>query len=146
MADNDSDIGAFLAGFVVGGLVGAAVALILAPQSGEETRAQIRQKGIELRDRAEESVDEARRKADETATEARRRAEELAAAARQRAEALAKEAREKAAGVRLVLEEQRDRLESAIDAGRQAARRKRGEPSGDAASPESGTPPSPPGA
>ena len=43
MADNDSDIGAFLSGFVIGGLVGAAVALILAPQSGEETRAQIRQ-------------------------------------------------------------------------------------------------------
>ena len=38
MAQNDNDFSAFLAGFVVGGLVGAAVALILAPQSGEETR------------------------------------------------------------------------------------------------------------
>ena len=56
MADNDSDIGAFLSGFMLGGLVGAAVALILAPQSGEETRAQIRQKGIELRDQALETA------------------------------------------------------------------------------------------
>ena len=47
MADNDSDFGAFFTGLVVGGLVGAAVALMLAPQSGEETRAQIRQRSIE---------------------------------------------------------------------------------------------------
>ena len=46
MADNDSDFGAFFTGLVVGGLVGAAVALMLAPQSGEETRAQIRQRII----------------------------------------------------------------------------------------------------
>jgi hypothetical protein len=61
MADNDSDIGAFFAGFVIGGLVGAAAALVLAPQSGEETRAQIRQKGIELRDQTVETAEETRR-------------------------------------------------------------------------------------
>ena len=42
MGDNNSDFGAFLAGFVIGGLVGAATALLLAPQSGEETRTIIR--------------------------------------------------------------------------------------------------------
>lgn len=41
MSDNNSDLGAFLAGFVIGGLVGAATAIILAPQSGEETRSQL---------------------------------------------------------------------------------------------------------
>lgn len=54
MADNGGDLGSFLAGFVIGGLIGAGVALLTAPQSGEETRAMIGEKGIELRDRAEE--------------------------------------------------------------------------------------------
>ena len=45
---------AFFAGLVIGGLVGAALALLLAPQSGEETRAQIRDKSLEYKDWAEE--------------------------------------------------------------------------------------------
>lgn len=49
MSENtSSDLGAFLAGFVIGGLIGAATAIILAPQSGQETRAQITAKGNEL--------------------------------------------------------------------------------------------------
>jgi gas vesicle protein len=45
----------FFAGLVIGGLVGATLSLLLAPQSGEETRAQIRDKSIEYKDRAGES-------------------------------------------------------------------------------------------
>ena len=45
---------AFFAGLVIGGLIGAALALLLAPQSGEETRAQIRDKSLECKDWAEE--------------------------------------------------------------------------------------------
>lgn len=42
MSDNNSgDVGAFLAGFIIGGLVGAATAMILAPKSGAELRAQL---------------------------------------------------------------------------------------------------------
>lgn len=48
MSDNSNDLGAFLAGFVIGGLVGAATAIILAPQSGEETRSQIANRSNEL--------------------------------------------------------------------------------------------------
>lgn len=39
-----------LASFVIGGLAGAVTMLLLAPQSGEETRTQLQKKGIELRD------------------------------------------------------------------------------------------------
>jgi gas vesicle protein len=49
---NDSGTGAFLAGFIIGGLVGAAAALVLAPQSGEQTRGQLAQQGDWLRDSA----------------------------------------------------------------------------------------------
>lgn len=38
---NDSGFGSFLAGVVIGCLIGAAVGLLLAPQSGEELREQV---------------------------------------------------------------------------------------------------------
>jgi gas vesicle protein len=45
---HSNDLGAFLAGFVIGGLVGAATAIILTPQSGQETRSKIASKSNEL--------------------------------------------------------------------------------------------------
>ena len=48
MSENNSG-GAFFTGFLLGGLVGAAAALLMTPQSGEKTRVQIRERGIELR-------------------------------------------------------------------------------------------------
>jgi gas vesicle protein len=75
--NNGGEIGAFFAGFLVGGLVGAAVALIMAPQSGEETRDQIRQKGIELQSKAGDTLTEARAKVEAVAADVKRRAEEL---------------------------------------------------------------------
>lgn len=39
-----------LVSLVIGGLAGAVTMLLLAPQSGEETRIQLQKKGIELRD------------------------------------------------------------------------------------------------
>lgn len=45
-----------LTGLLVGGLIGAATALLFAPRSGEETRAELRGKAIDLRDRTTETV------------------------------------------------------------------------------------------
>lgn len=55
---SDSFLGVVL-GMLIGGLVGAVTMLLLAPQSGKDTRLQIRQKGMELRDETTEMVDEA---------------------------------------------------------------------------------------
>jgi gas vesicle protein len=44
----------FLGGFLLGGIVGAAIALLLAPESGEQLRGQIRDEGVMLRDRSQE--------------------------------------------------------------------------------------------
>lgn len=94
MSDRD-EFGAFLVGFVVGGLTGAVVALLFAPQSGEETRALIKDKSIELRDQASHTAEDLLARAEAAASEARTRAEELTKEARQRAETLAKEVRER---------------------------------------------------
>jgi len=53
MADNDSGI-AFVSGFLLGGVLGAAVGMLLAPKSGAETRAGISEQGDVWRERAEE--------------------------------------------------------------------------------------------
>ena len=47
-----------LAGILVGGLAGAVTMLLLAPQSGKDTRRQIREKSIELRDRTSEMMED----------------------------------------------------------------------------------------
>lgn len=67
MAENSGDLGSFLAGFVIGGLIGAGVALLMAPQSGEETRALIADKSIELRDRAYDTAGEVQARAEDLA-------------------------------------------------------------------------------
>jgi len=75
MSDRD-DFGAFLIGFVVGGLTGAVVALLFAPQSGEETRAVIKEKSIELRDKAAQQAELVASKAEKFAVEAKTRGKE----------------------------------------------------------------------
>jgi gas vesicle protein len=45
-----------LTGILVGGLIGATAMLFLAPRSGEEMRAEVRDKATELRDRTAETV------------------------------------------------------------------------------------------
>ncbi len=84
MSENN-DFGAFLIGFIVGGLTGAAVSLLFAPQSGEETRALIRDKAIVLRDQAAESVEEARLQAEKAWEEAKQKADEFSKVAKEKA-------------------------------------------------------------
>jgi len=128
MSSDSDEFGAFLVGFIVGGLTGAVVSLLFAPQSGEETRALIRDKSIELRDRASESAEEALSRAEAVAAETRARAEVLAKQARTRADEFAKEARTRADDL---AKEVRSRGESALDAVRKTTMRK---PGGDASS------------
>jgi len=47
-----------LVGTLVGALAGAVTMLLLAPQSGKDTRIQIQKKGLELRDRTTELVED----------------------------------------------------------------------------------------
>jgi gas vesicle protein len=57
--NSNNAIGLF-AGILVGGLTGAITALLMAPQPGEKTRAQIKQKSFELRDRSVSTINDAK--------------------------------------------------------------------------------------
>jgi gas vesicle protein len=114
MSDRD-EFGAFLVGFIVGGLSGAVVALLFAPQSGEETRALIKDKSIELRDKAQITAEEAIARAEAAAADARARADDLARQLRERGHT--------------VVEDVRERGKTAMDAVRSKAGRKADEAS-----------------
>ena len=72
----DSDRGGarpFAAGMLIGALVGAGVALLFAPQAGEETRRYLRKRARRLQAAAEDRVHDLK----DRAQKVRRRAEEL---------------------------------------------------------------------
>jgi len=94
MSERD-EFGAFLVGFIVGGLSGAVVALLFAPQSGEETRAFIKDKSIELRDKAQMTAEEAIARAEAVAADARARADELAQQLRERGQGVVEDVRQR---------------------------------------------------
>jgi len=113
MSERD-EFGAFLLGFLVGGLTGAVASLLLAPQSGESTRTLLMEKAIELGDQVNVSVDDARAHAETISADARTRSEAILAEARVRAEEIIKQARSNVEDLQkrgqVVLEEQRAKV------------------------------------
>jgi gas vesicle protein len=91
-------------GFLLGSIAGIIAAFLMAPQSGDETRAQIREKSMELKDRAKDMVGETRMRAEQKIAETRAlagekiqdissRVEEVARTTRQQGEELSQQAR-----------------------------------------------------
>ena len=111
MSDRD-EFGAFLVGFIVGGLTGAVVSLLFAPQSGEETRALIKDKSIELRDKAQVSAEEAIARAEAAAAEARARADDLARQLRERSKEVYSDVRDRG---QAAIEDVRERGKSVVE-------------------------------
>jgi gas vesicle protein len=60
MSNDNTSGGTVMLAFLVGALTGAAVAILFAPASGEETREYLGQKAREGRARAREAVDQGR--------------------------------------------------------------------------------------
>ena len=90
--------GGFIAGFLLGSLVGAAAALLLTPRSGDETRGSLKEKGIELKIKAEEVAAKAREEADDLLVRGK-----------------------------TIFEEQRERVKEAVEEGKEAAIQKKAE-------------------
>lgn len=105
MEDNESNFGSFLAGFIFGGLVGAAAAIILAPQSGRVTRKQIADFGSEMREESLERYESVRGMADSYAREYRDMAESVVNDTRERAQYLGEQMQEQ---TRIVLDNGKD--------------------------------------
>lgn len=123
----------FLKGFLVGGSIGAVFALLFAPKTGNELRAEIRRRSREYYDEADTKFGELKGQAAEVMEQGKRQAEALRAQAeaklaeaRAKAEQLISEGRAKARelvdeGVKTV-EREKGRIKSAIDAGAKAYR------------------------
>lgn len=77
MSDRDDGLGAFIAGVFIGGIIGAATTLLLAPQSGEETRTYIKDKSIELKDKAAVTYEDYYARAGEFAESTKMKASDL---------------------------------------------------------------------
>ncbi len=69
--------GKFLAGFLVGGAIGAVAGILLAPKSGEETRQMISDSTKDALKRADETVKQIQNKADDVVSDMQRKGEEI---------------------------------------------------------------------
>ena len=69
--------GKFIAGFIVVGLVGAVAGVLLAPQSGEETREKIKESSKKAYDKASSTVKEIQEKAESISNDMAKKGEEL---------------------------------------------------------------------
>jgi gas vesicle protein len=95
-----------LTGIVVGGLIGATAMMLLAPRSGEEMRAEIKDKAMDLRDRTAGTVKD---KVSQVAS----RAEHLKGGLRGKSHDLKQRGQD-------VLIEQLDRVSEAVEAAKKA--------------------------
>ncbi len=96
----------FSAGLLIGGLAGAGAMLLLAPQSGKKSRAQIQRKSIELRNQAAETVEGA-------VAQSRVKARQITADVHEQAQALQQRGQN-------MLDEQKERLSTVVEAGKTA--------------------------
>ena len=94
----------FLAGLLIGSLAGAATMLLLAPQSGKDTRRQLQQKTMELRDQTMATVED-------KMGQIRGRADQIKSDVRNKARVLKEHGQE-------VLVEQLDRVSEAAEKGK----------------------------
>jgi len=78
MAENNGNsTGTVILAFLVGGVIGAGLALLLAPASGEETRRKIRETGEDVKRKTDEFVADSRERIGELVDDGRARIGEL---------------------------------------------------------------------
>jgi gas vesicle protein len=103
---NTKKPGGFFTGLFLGGIAGAVTALLLAPQSGEETRQQIHQQARKLSDQTTATVED-------VVSQVRTKSDEVKATVSDKAKELKKHGQE-------VLVDQLDRVSAAAESGKKA--------------------------
>jgi gas vesicle protein len=71
MKDEGYGSGSLLLSFLLGGVVGAGLALLIAPQAGEETRRKIKELADDIKDKTNEYISETKEKVAAVADEGR---------------------------------------------------------------------------
>lgn len=70
-------VGKFFAGAIIGGAVGAVLGLLLAPQSGEDTRKMLADGSTELYKKSEDSIKDLQEKADVVMEDLQEKADDI---------------------------------------------------------------------
>lgn len=122
----ERDSGGAFGSFVLGALVGAGLALLFAPRSGEETQEELRARARELRDATEDRVRETQKQLEERLALAREGVQERVDTVKEAVE----QGREAAREARTDLEHRIERSKAAYRAGVEAARSAAAEESG----------------
>lgn len=92
MTQNNGLLKGLVIGLVAGGTIGAILALLYAPKSGKELRADIKEKADGLMDGAEEYMHAAKSKAGDIVSEAKKRSDQLITDAKRKADSLLEDA------------------------------------------------------
>lgn len=128
MSSNSPMMKGLVIGLLAGGAIGAVLALLYAPKSGRELRAELRDKAEDLMEGAEDYMNVARTKAGDIVSEAKRRSDGIITDAKKKAGSLLEDAdrvitgaREKAGSIT----EESGRLKNAVKAGVDAYRDER---------------------
>lgn len=116
----EKDSSGGMGSFVLGALVGAGLALLFAPRSGEETQALIRERALEARGTAEEKVRAAQRQLESRLEEARAGVQNRVERVREAVDAGRDAAREARTDLEHKLEKSKAAYRAGIDAAREA--------------------------
>jgi gas vesicle protein len=92
MSENTGGLRGFVAGLFAGGVIGAALALLYAPKSGKEFRAELKERADHLIEDADGYLNTAQEKAQQIVSEAKKRSDLLITDAKRRADTLLQDA------------------------------------------------------
>ena len=118
----ERDTGGGLGSFVLGALVGAGVALLFAPRSGEETQAEIRERAQRLRDAAEGRVRDVQKQLEDRIEDARTEMEERVDQMKEAVESGRRAAQDARSELEGKLERSKAAYRAGIDAAREASK------------------------